>query len=74
MIAYTESAAAAPSPEKRPENRPNCKVLRMQSTPIGPTGAAMEKPSIIPFKKKLISMRIPKLSILYEFIAVRIYL
>jgi hypothetical protein len=28
----------------------------MHNTPIGPTGAAMEKPIISPLRKKLISM------------------
>ena len=38
------SAVAAPNPEINPDKRPSAKVLRMQSTPIGPTGAAMEIP------------------------------
>lgn len=46
------SAAAAPRPENSPENLPNWRVLRMQRMPIGPTGAAIENPKIMPFKRK----------------------
>ncbi len=35
----------------RPEVDPSANVRRMHNTPIGPTGAAMEKPMISPRKK-----------------------
>jgi len=48
---YSASAVAAPSPEAKPMARPSARVRRMQSTPMGPTGAAMEKPMIRPRRK-----------------------
>jgi hypothetical protein len=45
------SALAAPIPDKKPASRPSAKVRRMQRTPIGPTGAAMEKPIKSPRRK-----------------------
>ncbi|MDO9545201.1 MAG: hypothetical protein Q7J07_00430 [Pelolinea sp.] len=45
---YTASADAAPKPLAKPDLNPFCSVRRMHSTPIGPTGAAIEKPSTIP--------------------------
>src|SRR4030042_2781193 len=47
------AAVAAPSPVTKPERRPSVKVRRIQSTPMGPTGAAMEKPMMRPRSKKL---------------------
>lgn len=48
---YVASAHAAPRPVTNPEIRPSVKVRLMVSTPIGPTGAAMEKPMINPLIK-----------------------
>ena len=42
---------AAPKPEINPCNRPSASVRRIQSTPIGPTGAAMEKPIMTPLNR-----------------------
>ena len=47
------SAEAAPSPVASPAARPSARVRRMQSTPIGPTGAAIEKPMMMPRIKRL---------------------
>ena len=47
------SAVAAPRPEMKPDARPSANVRRMHSTPIGPTGAAIEKPMMNPRSKKL---------------------
>jgi len=44
MHLYTVSAVAAPIPEIRPKMHPWTIDRRMHSTPMGPTGAAMEKP------------------------------
>jgi hypothetical protein len=49
-------AVAAPSPEIEPEAQPLLKVRRMQRTPIGPTGAAIENPMTIPFSRKMMAM------------------
>lgn len=48
MMPNIASALAAPNPETRPDQRPSANVRRMHNTPIGPTGAAMEKPMIRP--------------------------
>jgi hypothetical protein len=50
---YTASAVAAPNPDIKPEVLPLVKVRCMQSRPIGPTGAAIEKPTINPRRRKL---------------------
>src|SRR3990172_7942710 len=50
-VPYTASAVAAPRPETRPTARPSARVRLMQSTPIGPTGAAIEKPTMIPLRR-----------------------
>ena len=42
------SATAAPRPVANPMTTPPSRVRRMQSSPIGPTGAAMTMPSRIP--------------------------
>src|SRR5260221_7817311 len=49
---YTASADAAPRPDTSPAARPCASVRRMHSTPIGPTGAAIEKPISNPFSSK----------------------
>src|SRR5579872_1519063 len=49
------SADAAPSPDAKPTIRPCASVRRMHSTPIGPTGAAIEKPRTSPFHRNGIS-------------------
>ena len=49
---YIISAVAAPIPDKKPVNLPLESVRRIQSTPIGPTGAAMDKPINKPRKNK----------------------
>src|SRR5512133_850414 len=54
---YMPSAVAAPSPDIKPEARPSARVRRMHNTPIGPTGAAMEKPIRRPRKKRERSIR-----------------
>jgi hypothetical protein len=51
MLAYIESAVAAPSPMNIPRACPSANVLRMHSTPTGPIGIAIAKPMIKPFKK-----------------------
>jgi hypothetical protein len=43
-------------PEKKPARRPNVSVRLAHKTPIGPTGAAMTKPTISPLKKNVISI------------------
>ena len=45
---YRESAVAAPKPDNKPTTLPDDKVRLMHSIPIGPTGAAIEKPMIRP--------------------------
>jgi len=45
------SAVAAPIRERKPMSRPSASVRRMQSTPMGPTGAVMAKPSSQPLSK-----------------------
>ena len=42
---------AAPIPVAKPERRPSAKVRLMVSTPMGPTGAAIEKPIMIPLRQ-----------------------
>src|SRR5439155_23236421 len=54
---YVASAHAAPSPEAKPIRRPYAIVRRRQSAPIGPTGAAMEKPMTRPRSRKQGSTR-----------------
>lgn len=39
-------------PQRNPQENPSDRDLRMQSTPMGPTGAAIEKPMAIPLNKK----------------------
>lgn len=51
IIPYTVSAIAAPIPVTNPEIRPSDNVRFIVSTPIGPTGAATEKPMSKPFSK-----------------------
>jgi hypothetical protein len=46
------SAQAAPSPADTPCRQPYLITLRMQIIPIGPTGAAVQNPSKMPFSKK----------------------
>src|SRR5437868_1600363 len=48
---YAASAVAAPRPVASPLPRPLFKERRMHSTPIGPTGAAIESPMTQPLKK-----------------------
>lgn len=48
---YTESAVAAPIPVIKPEIRPSVNVRFIVNKPIGPTGAATEKPIIKPLVK-----------------------
>jgi len=50
------SADAAPRPESMPEARPWVNVRLIHSAPIGPTGAAIEKPIASPLSRKLRSM------------------
>jgi hypothetical protein len=57
MHPYKASAVAAPKPETSPWSRPSASVRRMHSTPMGPTGAAMEKPIMSPLMRKLKSKR-----------------
>src|SRR5437867_8497316 len=40
-------------PVVNPTNRPLASERRMQSTPIGPTGAAIDRPISMPLQKKL---------------------
>lgn len=49
-------------PEAKPLLIPPDSVRRMQSSPMGPTGAAMEKPKISPFSKNGIAYSAPLLS------------
>ncbi len=49
---YIPSAVTAPRPVTRPETRPSANVRRMHRTPIGPTGAAIERPMAMPLNKK----------------------
>lgn len=56
MQPYKASAVAAPNPDNNPINLPEDIVRFMQRTPIGPTGAAIEKPMIRPLYKLMISM------------------
>jgi hypothetical protein len=49
---YMASAVAAPKPEISPWSRPSASVRRIHSTPIGPTGAAIEKPIMRPLTRK----------------------
>ena len=44
IVPYKASAVAAPKPDTKPALRPWASVRRMQSIPIGPTGAAMVSP------------------------------
>src|SRR4030042_304 len=46
------SAVAAPRPDSSPAAPPSASVRRIQSTPIGPTGAAMENPITRPLSRK----------------------
>jgi hypothetical protein len=43
---------AAPIPEMNPLRNPFFRLREIQSTPIGPTGAAIEKPKPIPVNNK----------------------
>src|ERR1700676_2978128 len=53
------SAVAAPMPVANPMRQPPVIVRRMQSSPIGPTGAAIEKPTARPSRpaNRVASMR-----------------
>lgn len=51
IMPYTVSAIAAPIPVTNPEIRPSVNVRFMVSTPIGPTGAAIESPMMIPLSR-----------------------
>jgi hypothetical protein len=55
ILPYRASAVAAPTPDRNPIILPEDKVRFMQRIPIGPTGAAIEKPMIKPLYKLLIS-------------------
>ncbi len=48
---YTASAVAAPRPDTNPCTRPLDNVRLMHKIPMGPTGAATEKPITNPFRK-----------------------
>lgn len=50
------SADAAPRPERMPDTRPWTSVRLIHSMPIGPMGAAIEKPIASPLSRKLRSM------------------
>src|SRR5262245_4920256 len=51
------SATAAPRPVAKPATRPRSSVVRMQSMPMGPTGAATAKPIPAPFTTSQICAR-----------------
>ncbi len=48
---YKASATADPNPHINPARLPSLRVFLMQSNPTGPTGAAIEKPSMRLLKK-----------------------
>src|SRR5437870_2582890 len=50
---YAASAVAAPRPVASPAVRPCSRLRRMHSRPIGPTGAAIDRPITSPLIRKL---------------------
>jgi len=52
IIPYILSVEAAANPVIRPERCPCIRLRLIQRMPIRPIGAAMEKPMIIPLRKK----------------------
>ena len=46
--AYSASAAAAPRPQMNPSRDPSASVRVMHSIPMGPNGAAIDRPIIRP--------------------------
>jgi hypothetical protein len=57
MAPYNASASAAPRPLAKPMARPCASVRWMHSRPMGPTGAAMERPMTRDLSKSVESMR-----------------
>jgi hypothetical protein len=46
------STVATPRPETKPRTLPSAKERRIQSMPMGPTGALIRKPMIKPLRKR----------------------
>ena len=64
MQPYRPSAVAVPNPERKPLSIPFDNVRLIQSTAIGPTGAAIENPKTIPFMKKINAIIITSFNII----------
>lgn len=57
---YIASATAAPIPQRNPVSLPADNVRFMHRSPIGPTGAAIEKPIIAPLINNSTDIRLPR--------------